>query len=82
MGRMQSLTDEPFMDVARVYPATFQRSSVVFCEENPSILFFLFVDFLPIFSKACCNTFWYRSYEENYMTACNVRSKIVVLTQV
>ena len=34
MSQTQSLSDERFMDVARVYPATFPRSSVMFCEKK------------------------------------------------
>ena len=40
MSPTQSLTDEWFMDVAWVYLATFQRSSVVFCAKKQS--FFMF----------------------------------------
>ena len=32
MGRTQSLLNEWFVDVAREYPATLQRLSIVFCD--------------------------------------------------
>ena len=82
-GSTQISTDEWFVDVAQVYPATFQRSSVVFCNKKATILSSLFLDILRILAEANCNTIWYYpSCEDYFMTTCTVRSKIVALAQV
>ena len=43
ISHTQSLTEERFMEVNRVYWATFQRSSVVFCDEKPINLYFFLI---------------------------------------
>ena len=76
MSQTQSSTliDEWFMDVVCVYSATFQRSSVVFCEKKHWInLSFLFVDFLRILAKAISNTFLYGT--------CNLRLNYAIYVQ-
>ena len=76
MSQTQSLTltEEWSIDVTRVYSATFQRSSFVFCAKKHWInLPFLFLNVLRVLAKATNTTFWYYN--------CNLRLSLVIYVQ-